>query len=97
MSYTIQQALIPVEDGYTTVDVQIENDRITAIATQLPVNGTAIDGHNKLLLPGFFNAHTHPAWMYSSVAFSSSSRAILVRCRIAWECSCTALPYSSIS
>ncbi|MBE9020439.1 amidohydrolase, partial [Chroococcidiopsidales cyanobacterium LEGE 13417] len=64
MSYTIQQALIPVEDGYTTVDVQIENDRIAAIAPQLPINGTAIDGKNKLLLPGFFNAHTHSSEMW---------------------------------
>ena len=64
MSYTIQQALIPVEEGYTTVDVQIENDRIAAIAPQLPVNGTAIDGKNKLLLPGFFNAHTHSSEMW---------------------------------
>ena len=64
MSYTIQQALIPVEDGYTTVDVQIENDRIAVIAPQLPVSGTAIDGKNKLLLPGFFNAHTHSSEMW---------------------------------
>jgi len=64
VSYTIQQVLIPVEDGYKTVDVQIENDRITAIAPQLPVNGTAIDGKNKLLLPGFVNAHTHSSEMW---------------------------------
>lgn len=63
-AYTIQQVLIPVEDGYATVDVQIESDRIAAIAPQLPVNGTAIDGRNKLLLPGFFNAHTHSSEMW---------------------------------
>jgi 5-methylthioadenosine/S-adenosylhomocysteine deaminase len=41
------------------VDVQIDGDRITAIAPQLPPNGTIVDGHHKLLLPGFINAHTH--------------------------------------
>lgn len=64
MSYTIQQVSIAGEDGYNTVDVQIENDRITAIAPQLPVSGTAIDGKNKLLLPGFVNAHTHSSEMW---------------------------------
>lgn len=64
MSYTIQQALIPVEDGYTTADVQVAGDRIAAIAPQLPANGTAIDGKNKLLLPGFLNAHTHSSEMW---------------------------------
>lgn len=64
MSYTIQQVLIPVEGGYATVDVQIKGDRIVAIAPQLSVNGTAIDGKNRLLLPGFFNAHTHSSEMW---------------------------------
>lgn len=64
MSYTIQQVLVPVEDGYATVDVRIETDRIVAIAPQLPVNGTAINGKNKLLLPGFVNAHTHSSEMW---------------------------------
>ncbi|MBD1852392.1 amidohydrolase family protein [Leptolyngbya sp. FACHB-711] len=59
MSFTIQNALIPLASGYATVDVRIEADRIAAIAPHLEPVGTVIDGQNKLLLPGFFNAHTH--------------------------------------
>ncbi|MBE9179490.1 amidohydrolase [Oculatella sp. LEGE 06141] len=64
MGFTIQNVLIPTEQGYETVDVQIEGDRITAVAPGLEVNGTAIDGRNKLLLPGFVNAHTHSSEMW---------------------------------
>ena len=59
MTYTLRSALIPVEDGYATVDVQIEDDRIAAIGASLPIVGTAINAQNKLLLPGFVNGHTH--------------------------------------
>ena len=59
MTYTLRSALIPVEDGYATADVQIEDDRIAAIRASLPIVGTAIDAQNKLLLPGFVNGHTH--------------------------------------
>jgi cytosine/adenosine deaminase-related metal-dependent hydrolase len=59
MSFTIQNVLIPVADNYQTVDVQIEGDKIHAIAPNLPPQGTIINGKNKLLLPGFVNAHTH--------------------------------------
>ena len=64
MSFTIQKVLIPVEQGYEIQDVQIEGDRIAAIASELPVRGKVIDGENKLLLPGFFNAHTHSSEMW---------------------------------
>jgi cytosine/adenosine deaminase-related metal-dependent hydrolase len=64
VSFTIQNVLIPVDCGYETVDVQIEGEGITAIAPQLQVIGTAIDGQNKLLLPGFVNAHTHSSEMW---------------------------------
>jgi cytosine/adenosine deaminase-related metal-dependent hydrolase len=64
MSYTIQNALIPVEQGYKTVDVQIHGDQITAIAPHLEPVGTRIDATNKLLLPGFVNAHTHSSEMW---------------------------------
>lgn len=64
MIYTIQNALISVEQGYEAVDVQIESGRIAAIATQLEPLGTIIDGRNKLLLPGFVNAHTHSSEMW---------------------------------
>lgn len=64
MSYTIQNVLIPVETRYDVVNVQIVADRIAAIAPNLEVVGTAIDGRNKLLLPGFVNAHTHSSEMW---------------------------------
>ncbi len=69
-SYTIQQVLIPVGQGYETVDVQIEGDAIAAIAPHLEPTGTVIDGRNKLLLPGFVNAHTHSSelWQRGSIA-----------------------------
>lgn len=59
MNFTIKKALIAVTNGYTTLDVQIVNGIITAIGENLDVIGTEINGNNKLLLPGFFNAHTH--------------------------------------
>lgn len=59
VTYTIRGALIPVAEGYATVDVQIEAERIGAIAASLPVVGTLVDATNKLLLPGFVNGHTH--------------------------------------
>lgn len=64
MSFTIQQVLIASDDGYTTVDVQVIDGKIAAIAPNLDVVGTAIDGTHKLLLPGFFNAHTHSPEMW---------------------------------
>ncbi|MFH7028554.1 MAG: amidohydrolase [Heteroscytonema crispum UTEX LB 1556] len=64
MNFTIQNALIAVEDGYTTVDVQIVDGNIAAIAPHLDVVGTSINAENKLLLPGFVNAHTHSSEMW---------------------------------
>ncbi len=64
MNFTIQNVLIAVEDGYTNVDVQIVDGIIVAIAPRLDVVGTAINGENKLLLPGFVNAHTHSSEMW---------------------------------
>jgi 5-methylthioadenosine/S-adenosylhomocysteine deaminase len=64
MGFTIQNVLIATNQEYETVDVQLEGDRITAIAPNLEPKGTVIDGHNKLLLPGFVNAHTHSSEMW---------------------------------
>ncbi|MEH1940851.1 MAG: amidohydrolase [Nostoc sp.] len=64
MNFTIQNVLIAAGDDYATVDVQIVDGAIAAIAPNLQVIGTAIDGKNKLLLPGFFNAHTHSSEMW---------------------------------
>jgi cytosine/adenosine deaminase-related metal-dependent hydrolase len=62
--FTIQKVLIPVEQGYASVDVQLVDNRISAIAPNLEVIGTVVDGENKLLLPGFINAHTHSSEMW---------------------------------
>ena len=44
------------------VDVAIENDRIREIAPQIEGSFDAIiDGHNKLLIPPFYNTHCHAA------------------------------------
>ncbi|MEH2365996.1 amidohydrolase [Nostoc sp.] len=64
VNFTIQNVLIAVSDDYATVDVQIVDDKIAAIAPNLQVIGSVIDGKNKLLLPGFFNAHTHSSEMW---------------------------------
>ncbi|MFB2917156.1 MULTISPECIES: amidohydrolase [Aerosakkonema] len=64
MTFTLQQALIPVDRGYSTVDVQVVDDRIAAIAPHLEAIGTVVDCQNKLLLPGFVNAHTHSSEMW---------------------------------
>jgi 5-methylthioadenosine/S-adenosylhomocysteine deaminase len=64
VTYTIQNVLIPTDLSYETVNVLIEADRITAIAPDLEPQGTIVDGRNKLLLPGFVNAHTHSSEMW---------------------------------
>ncbi|MBD2676477.1 MULTISPECIES: amidohydrolase [Nostoc] len=64
LSFTIQNVLIATTDDYATVDVQVVDGKIAAIAPNLQVIGTAIDGKHKLLLPGFFNAHTHSSEMW---------------------------------
>ncbi len=64
MSFTIQDVLIPNDYAYEMVDVQIVNDHIAAIAPNLDLVGTLINGRNKLLLPGFVNAHTHSSEMW---------------------------------
>ncbi|MBF2029407.1 MAG: amidohydrolase [Oscillatoriales cyanobacterium C42_A2020_001] len=70
MNFTIQSALIPVEQGYESVDVQIVDGQIVAIAPALEATGTVVDGHNKLLLPGFVNAHTHSSEMWQRGSIS---------------------------
>lgn len=64
MNFTLEQALIPVDRGYATVDVQVVDDRISAIAPNLEAIGTVVNCQNKLLLPGFVNAHTHSSEMW---------------------------------
>ena len=62
--FTIQNVIIPQTDGYTTTDVQIVDDKITAIAPHLDIIGRLVNGENQLLLPGFVNAHTHSSEMW---------------------------------
>ncbi|MEA5621170.1 amidohydrolase [Cronbergia sp. UHCC 0137] len=64
MNFTIQKALIAVADRYITTDVQVINGKIAAISPNLDVIGMVVDGQNKLLLPGFVNAHTHSSEMW---------------------------------
>ncbi|MEH1779602.1 MAG: amidohydrolase [Nostoc sp.] len=64
LTFTIQNVLIAISDDYATVDVQVVDGKIAAISPNLQVIGTVIDGKNKLLLPGFFNAHTHSSEMW---------------------------------
>jgi guanine deaminase len=71
MSFTIKNVLIATDDGYTTTDVQVVDGKIAAIAPNLEVVGTAIDGQNKLLLPGFVNAHTHSSEMWQRGVMSA--------------------------
>ncbi|MBD2500747.1 amidohydrolase [Anabaena azotica] len=71
MSFTIKNVLLATDDGYTTSDVQVVDGKITAIASNLEVVGNAIDGKNKLLLPGFVNAHTHSSEMWQRGVISA--------------------------
>ncbi|GBE91318.1 amidohydrolase [Nostoc cycadae] len=64
MNFTIQNVLIATDDAYTTTDVKVVEGKISAIASNLDVVGTAVNGENKLLLPGFVNAHTHSSEMW---------------------------------
>lgn len=64
VSFTIRNALIPVESGYQTVDVHLTGDGISAIGSSLEPLGEVVDGTHKLLLPGFVNAHTHSSEMW---------------------------------
>lgn len=64
MHLTIQNVLIPVENDYATADVQIVDGKIAAIDSDLEVVGKPVNGKNKLLLPGFVNAHTHSSEMW---------------------------------
>ncbi|BAT55189.1 Amidohydrolase [Nostoc sp. NIES-3756] len=71
MSFTIKNVLLATDDGYTTTDVQVVDGRIAAIAPNLEIVGTRIDGQNKLLLPGFVNAHTHSSEMWQRGVMSA--------------------------
>jgi hypothetical protein len=48
MNWTINNALIPLKNGYGTLDVQVVDTMIATIVPNLEVIGTEIDGENKL-------------------------------------------------
>lgn len=54
MNFSLQNVLIPQDESYSAIDLTITDDRISAIETR-----TAIENCDRLLLPGFVNAHTH--------------------------------------
>jgi 5-methylthioadenosine/S-adenosylhomocysteine deaminase len=64
LNFTIKNALIATRDEYVTTDVHLVNENIGAISPQLELLGTVVNGENKLLLPGFVNAHTHSSEMW---------------------------------
>ena len=49
MNFTIKNSLISVTGSYITTDVQIIDGKIAAIAPNLEIIGTVINGENKLL------------------------------------------------
>ncbi|MBF2028954.1 MAG: amidohydrolase [Oscillatoriales cyanobacterium C42_A2020_001] len=59
MSVLIQNGLVPVAEGYETTSIHLEGDRIVAISPDLQTADVCIDATDKLILPGFVNAHTH--------------------------------------
>jgi len=73
VDYTIENVFIPAQRGYDKVDVKIQDGYVAAIlpgqTDQAAIAATAaseqvVDGRNKLLLPGFVNAHTHSSEMW---------------------------------
>ncbi|MGD1871596.1 MAG: amidohydrolase [Mastigocoleus sp.] len=64
MKFTIKNALTLFENSYKNVNIRVEVGRIAGISPDLEMVGEEIDGENKLLLPGFFNAHTHSSEMW---------------------------------
>jgi cytosine/adenosine deaminase-related metal-dependent hydrolase len=62
---TLQQVLLPCKEGYRTVDVQIQDETILAVGNHLHSEAAeVILAENRLLLPGFVNAHTHSSEMW---------------------------------
>ncbi len=64
MNFTIENALIATENDYNAQSVTVVDGKITAISPQLDTVGTSVNALNKLLLPGFINAHTHSSEMW---------------------------------
>jgi 5-methylthioadenosine/S-adenosylhomocysteine deaminase len=64
VDFTIKNVLIPVENGYDTINMEVVDNVIAGISPGIDATAIAIDGKNKLLLPGFVNAHTHSSEMW---------------------------------
>lgn len=65
MSVIIHNVLIPDKDSTTSASVELKGDRIQQIYSPTDATvDTYIDGRDKLLLPGFVNAHTHSSQVW---------------------------------
>ncbi|MBF2051762.1 MAG: amidohydrolase [Elainella sp. C42_A2020_010] len=67
MDFLIQNVRVWLDATYQFVDVQISQDRISAISpaySQPTENRIVVNGQDKLLLPGFVNAHTHSSQIW---------------------------------
>ncbi len=68
MSVLIHNVLIPDGGSTTSASVHLKGDRIHQVyfaSASIPVSDdTWIDGRDKLLLPGFVNAHTHSSQVW---------------------------------
>lgn len=65
MNYIIKNALVAGNNEYIHQDLQIIDGKITAMGKALlDIVGTEINSQDKLLLPGFINAHTHSSEMW---------------------------------
>jgi 5-methylthioadenosine/S-adenosylhomocysteine deaminase len=64
VNFIIKNALVATSDDYTTQDIRIVDKNITASSSLPESSETVVNGENKLLLPGFINAHTHSSEMW---------------------------------
>ncbi len=67
MDFLIQNVRVWLDATYQFVDVQISQDCISAISpaySQPTENRIVVNGQDKLLLPGFVNAHTHSSQIW---------------------------------
>lgn len=71
MRTVIKNGCVLRSEGVVRADVAFEQDHITEIGENLPVNGaTVIDAENLLVMPGGVDAHTHVALTNGDVSVS---------------------------
>ncbi|PIG92499.1 hypothetical protein [Gloeocapsopsis sp. IPPAS B-1203] len=65
MSVFIHNVLISDGDSTASASVELKGDRIYQVYSPIDATvDTFIDGRDKLLLPGFVNAHTHSSQVW---------------------------------